>query len=228
MLNTIPRVGLILSLTLPLLADEALKPPIQVIRTEDFDFAPGGTIRVDHSFGDLYVEAWDQPQVEITVTKLLRFEPAHPERSSQRFEALRVMTEKRSPTEFMISMKPKNNVRLELQLRVPRDSKLAIHHGVGTVSLRDVKSDIQATCSRGDIVVWLADGGTYSIDARSRFGKVSSDFPGSSISQFLVGQKFMSANSASAPKLFLRAGFGGITIKPILPESEVPPSKETK
>ncbi len=230
----------IAAVALPSLADENLKPPAQVTHTDHFDFAPGGTIRVDRSYGSLYVEGWDQPQVEITVTKFMPYdyEPQHPERATERLEAVHVVAERRSPTELEISTNlpsgrtllspwrhPINgDVRLEYEIRVPRNSKLAIQHGVGDVTVHGVTGDIQATCHRGDIVLWLPDPGSYSIDAKSQFGKVSSDFAGASLNQLLLGQKFTSVNPAPSQKLYLRVGFGGITLKPILPESETPAS----
>jgi len=232
-------LALALTLTLPLFADEVLKPPAQVTNTDHFDFAPGGTIRVDGSYGDLYVEGWDQPEVEITVKKFMpyNFDPAHPERSAAHLEAVKVVTERPSPAELAISTRlpsrktrllppfsstTNGEVMLEVQIYVPRNSKLAIHHSVGTVAVRDVTGDIQASCHRGDIVLWLSPSGTYAIDAKNRLGKVSSDFPGASRSEFLVGQKFDGANSSATQKLYLRMGFGGITLKPIPPESEGP------
>jgi len=69
-------------------------------------------------------------------------------------------------------------------------------------------------------VLWLPESGNYAIDARNKFGKVSSDFAGRSKERFLVGQKFANANASPAQRIYLRMGFGGITLKPILPESE--------
>jgi hypothetical protein len=221
----------------PLLGDESLKPPVQVTSTDRVDFAPGGVIRVNGSYGDLYVEGWDQPQVEITVRKFMPYEnpSAHSERSSQRLEAVHVAAERRSPSELAIStsLPPHQglpghptspsrtgNVGIEYQIHVPRASRLVIHHGVGLVSVTDVTGDIEAACHRGDIVLWLRDTGIYSIDAKSKLGKVSSDFTGDSFSEFLVGQKFESVHPPPSQRLSLHVGFGGITIKPILPESE--------
>ena len=98
-------LALTLSLALPLFGDEALKPPAQVSSTEHFDFAPGGTIRVGHFDGELYVEAWDQPQVEVTIVKSLPYEheAAHPEHLPQQLEAVRVVTERTFGSE--LSMK---------------------------------------------------------------------------------------------------------------------------
>lgn len=225
----------LLALAGPLPADEALKSPAQVTSTEHLDFAPGGLIRVNGSYDDLYVEGWDQPQVEMSVTKFMPFEykPGHPERATEHLAAVGVVAQRRSPSELEISVNlphrggpplfphtTKGSVRLECQLRVPRNSRLVIRHGVGLVSVAGVSGDIDARCHRGDIVLWLPEGGTYSIDAKNKLGKVSSDYAGKSASQFLVGQKFVSANPAATQRLYLRMGFGGITLKPILPESE--------
>lgn len=225
----------LLGVTPLLLADEALKPPVQATSTEHLDFAPGGLIRVNGSYDDLYVEGWDQPQVEMSVTKFMPFEykPGYPERATEHLAAVGVVAERRSPPELEISVNlphrggpplfphtTKGSVRLECHLRVPRNSRLVIRHGVGMVSVKGVSGDIDARCHRGDILLWLPEGGAYSIDAKNKLGKVSSDYAGASLSEFLVGQKFVRANPAPTQRLYLRMGFGGITIKPILPESE--------
>ena len=225
----------LLGVTALLLADETVKPPVQATSTDHLDFAPGGVIRVNGSYDDLYIEGWDQSQVEMSVTKFMPFnyEPGHPERAAQHLSAVGMVAQRRSPSELEISVNlphrggpplwphtTKGSVRLECHLHVPRNSRLVIRHGVGLVSVTGVSGDIDARCHRGDIVLWLPEGGTYSIEAKNKLGKVSSDYAGASSSQFLVGQKFVSANPAATQRLYLRMGFGGITLKPILPESE--------
>ena len=53
------------------------------------NFLPGGTIRLDNSYGYLTVEGWDEPEVEITVTKSTDrfYEPEQKEKAEQRFDA---------------------------------------------------------------------------------------------------------------------------------------------
>ena len=53
-------------------------------------------------------------------------------------------------------------------------------------------------------------------------GTVQSDFAGSFGSRYLVGRRFSRDDPAPFTRLYLRAGLGGITIKPVLPESEAP------
>jgi hypothetical protein len=45
------------------------KKSFEQTSTERVKFAPGGTIRLDNSYGYLTVEGWDEPEVEVTVTK---------------------------------------------------------------------------------------------------------------------------------------------------------------
>jgi hypothetical protein len=227
---------------LPLLGDENLKPPAASIGTQSGAFAPGGTIRVNGSYDDLYIEGWDQARVEVSVTKFMPYEfdlahPQHPEHAAQNLETVQATLDRKSATEmdltttlpvrkglvahFPLSSKT-NHVRIEYHVYVPRNSKLVIHHNVGLVSIAGVTGDIEAACHRGDIILWLPESGKYAIDAKNKLGKVSSDFPGAALARFLVGQQFKESASPPAQRLYLRMGFGGITLKPILPESDAP------
>jgi len=70
-------------------------------------------------------------------------------------------------------------------------------------------------------LLWLP-AGTYSVDAKTKFGIVSSDLEGKALNQYLIGQRFTRVTPPAAHRIHLRMGFGGITIKEILPETEIP------
>ena len=59
----------------------------EVTSTERVNFLPGGTIRLNNSYGYLTVEGWDEPEVEITVTKSTDrfYEPEQKEKAEQSF-----------------------------------------------------------------------------------------------------------------------------------------------
>lgn len=59
---------MILAACFPVLAGVP-KQSVEVVTTDRVDFAAGGTIRVEGSAGDLNIEAWDEPRIEITVTR---------------------------------------------------------------------------------------------------------------------------------------------------------------
>ncbi len=224
------RLGII-AIALPALGanasdESAAQPstqPRQVTNTQHIDFAPGGAIHIDGSYGILRVEGWDRPEVAVTVTKSLTYgyERKHPDKAKRRLDGLRVVAERRSPTELAIST-TKSSLGIEYEIQVPRNSSLAIHHRVGFVSVSGVTGDIDATCRRGDLVLWLPEKGSYAIDARSKVGTVASDFPGNFAVRYLVGQRYTHEDPSPSRRIHLRARFGGITIQPILPESEAP------
>src|SRR6202023_2207966 len=165
-----------------------------------------------------------------------------PDTATKHLEAVRILTERKSNAELVISTnlpdrgglgspplprKTKGGVSIEYDIHAPRDSKLVIHHGNGFVFVNDVSGDIEATCGRGDIVLMLRDAGKYSIDAKSRFGTVRSDVPGNlHLKLYRLGERYAVANPSSPRQIYLRMGFGGISIKDILPEGSVTESEK--
>ena len=129
------------------------------------DFAPGGTIRINGSYGDLSVEGWDRPEVEMTVIKTLPYasKPKPPEQSTATLDQFRIVTEHKTPLELTISTElpsrhpawippftrhTTHGVIAEYEIHVPRDSRLVIQHGTGTVSVNGVAGDIDALVGR--------------------------------------------------------------------------------
>jgi hypothetical protein len=230
----------VLGVTTPFVHAEEFKQ-VQVSNTDRVKFAPGGLIRLDHSYGDVTVEGWDRPEVEVTVIKSMPFDyqPKHSEMAAQHLERVSIGIDRRSDTElaihttlparkkryFILPAQTTGGVTLEYQVHVPRNSRLAIHHGVGSVSVSDVTGDIDASVGRGDIMLWLSPGsfsqGLYSIDAKVKFGHVTSELDGARVSQYVIGQHFTRVSPPSpAHRLVLRMGYGGITILGNKPETE--------
>jgi hypothetical protein len=216
-------------------AADTVGKPAEVITTDRVDFAPGGTIRIDGSYGVLNIEGWDKPEVEITFTKSrpLRFgESPSPDRDKSRLESIQLKTERKSATELAITttLKPRrhswtppfgatttNDVLADYDIHVPRDSKLLIKHGSGLVQVRWVTGDIQASARRGDLLLWLPQG-PYSIDAVTKFGIVSSELDGTAHDHYLTGERYVRDSPAPAHRVNLHIGYGGITIRQIPPE----------
>ena len=199
----------------------------EVTNTERVPFAPGGSIRLDNSYGYLTVEGWDEPQVEITVTKSTAgyYEPSQQQRAEQPFAQVRVAAERRSDKELAISTtspvrhrflpKAPRSVTVEYRIRVPRDSRLVVRHDSGYVWISDVTGDLDVRSHTGSMIVMLPDAGPYSIDARTRMGSVSSDLTGKSLSrlsQFLVGSHFDYTSKTPQRHVYLRMGRGSIEI----------------
>jgi len=224
--------------TLPASGDGAIKPPPQASTTEHVDFAPGGVIHINGSYGELNVDGWDRPEIEVTVIKSLPYgyKPTRTNQAKAHLDGVRIVTERKNPSEATISTElplrhhpwtppftrhTADGVMVQYEIHVPRDSHLLIHHGTGSVSLSGMAADIDANVGRGDILLWLPPG-AYSLDARTKFGIVSSDIEGSALNKYLIGESFIKANPPPSHRLHLRMGFGGITVKEILPESQAP------
>jgi hypothetical protein len=238
----------VLGAAVPVFAEDLTKKPAQVTvtSTEHMSFAPGGMIRVEDSIGYVNVEGWDQPEVEITVTKSMPYDYKlkQPEEAKKHLDSVKIATERKSDAELVISTtlprrhpadfapsknfdplpffeprKTSADVRVEYEIHAPRDSKLAIRHGVGSVLVIDMAGDIEATAGRGDIMLMLRDSGSYAIDAKSKFGTVISDFEGATkLTRYRMGERYATASSPSPQRIQLRMGFGGITINAVPPE----------
>jgi hypothetical protein len=231
----------ILGMKLPVYGEGGIKQPPEKLTTERMNFAPGGTIHIEGSYGDLNVDGWDRPEVEATVIKTLPYgrKAKQSDQGAADLDRVRIVTEHKSPAEVTITTAlpsrhlpwtppftrhTTGGVMVRYEIHVPRDSRLAIHHGTGYVSVTGVTGDIDASVGRGDILLWLAPG-SYSLDARTKFGIVSSDMEGDAHNKYLIGESFTRDNAPPSHRLHLRMGFGGITLKEILPESQAASSR---
>ncbi len=211
------------------------KQSFETTTTERVAFAPGGTIRLNNSYGYLTVEGWDKPAVEIVVIKSTDgfYPPSRQKQAENSFAEVRVATERRSDKELVISTIPgrhrflpraKHGVTVEYRMHVPRESRLVIHHDNGYVWVSDMTGDLEVRSHTGDMIVMLPEHGPYSIDARTRLGSISSDFTGKSrsrLSQFLVGSHFDRASQTPKRQIYLRMGRGSIEVLQDLPDRPV-------
>jgi hypothetical protein len=190
------------------------------------DFAAGGTIRFEGTEGELNIEGWDEPQVQIVLT---RFDYADStaqdkDRLKSNLERIVVKTEKRSGTELLVTttlphrnyfvrkVRGKTDADMNYRIMVPRDSHLIVHHGNGDVILYNVGGGIEATAHTGAIVVQLEDPAQYAIDARSKVGEVYSDYDGQHRTHLWVRESFLAPAAAPAHKIFLRVKIGDIDV----------------
>jgi hypothetical protein len=214
---------LALALCLPLLPKTPVQP-VQVVTTDRVDFAAGGTIRFEGSVGELNIEGWDQPQVQVTLTRFDYADATGKDSEKGKLERIAVKTEKRSGNELVITttlphrnyfvrkVRGATNSDMNYRIMVPRDSHLIVHHGNGDVIVYDVGGDIEATARTGAIVVQLEDPAQYAIDARSTAGEVYSDYDGKYRTHLRVGEGFLASAQPPAHRVFLRVRIGDISI----------------
>ena len=207
--------ALTLAACLPLFAGAPL-PEIVSVTTNRVDFSASGTIRIENSTGELNIEGWDQPAIEVTVTRYAWNKNEN--RVKEELERTSGAKPVVSGNEATISVprdKPRG-VRFDYRVRVPRDANLIIRHGSGNVIVEDVGGDIDAAARSGTILLQIPAAGQYSVDAKSKSGgDIYSELTGDSRHNILFGERLAVSAPASAHRLRLRIGFGGIVIQKI-------------
>jgi len=195
--------------------------------TQTLSFDPAGVIQLERSFGDVEIEGWDRPEVEITTIrtshkKYAQQELAAAERDLNRIaitavktgeDQLKIMTD--FPAHAAASLHGKPDTELKYVIKAPARAKIVVHHDVGQVNVANFLGDIEVTNRVGEIGLRLKDPSAYRVDARARIGDVASDV-GCSVGQNVVGQQLVSSNDEDArPQLYLRVGIGDISIRKI-------------
>jgi hypothetical protein len=201
----------------------------QVSKTEHVDFPAGGTLRLDKSIGELTIEGWDQPGIEITTTKSTKdiFTPKDREKELKDLDSVRVST-KLNGSELVVNtefphhksfpwvspVSDTTDFDLEYRIMVPRNTRIVVKHNAGEVHFAGLTGNIEATVPQGLISLWLTGDTTRSIDAKSRIGSVTSDYPGTVTRHpWPLGHEVTEAPSTTAQNLHLRVGYGDIIIR---------------
>jgi hypothetical protein len=232
-MRKIALLGFCLSLTLA--ADEAADHYVRQTKTEQMDFPTGGLLRVNRAIGDLTIEGWDQPGIEITTTKTteLEFDPQNREKGAQELEQVHITPERKGNELTLTENYPRHgrflflpgttNFDLETHIFVPRNARLEVE-GSGDLYIHNITGAIDADVSHGTIVLRMPVQGQYDIDAKSKLGSVTSDFPGKEQrTTWLVGHDFTAPANDRGQKLHLRAGYGDIIILKIRQPEEPAP-----
>lgn len=214
-------------LSLPLSADDRSKEMLGDIHTERFYVSTSGTIRLENSFGEVDVDGWDRPEVEVTVNRssehLYNTKQQHAS-AHKRLESVQITAEQ-AGNDVVIStgyparnglahpLSRRSDVEINYRIKAPRASKLEVDHNRGGVNVFDIGGDIHATVINGQNTLTLASGGQYAIDAQCTIGDVHSDFEGRGQRRQVLGEEFTRPNAPLATNLYLRVRLGDIIIQ---------------
>jgi hypothetical protein len=212
-------------LTLVLIGVTRFALAVPVTNTEQFDLPAGGVLHLENSVGELTVEGWDRPDVEMITTKFAKSEYSGPasEASSRILDQVKVSSARQGDELVLKTAFPKHpgwqrlfrgetDFELTYVIRAPRNARLVIDHEIGEVHVENMTGDVQVTDHMGEITVHLPEEGHYSIDAKSTLGSVTSDFPGHQERKHWLGSQFSGDTAPAAQKLNLRMGSGDIII----------------
>lgn len=190
--------------------------PVEVVTTDKVDLGPGGTIRIVGSNGELNVEAWDQPSVEVTVRRFTESEDRHLDSTKKTLDRIVVETKKTGANEVTITtskLRWPNGRMIDYRIRAPRDAKLSIEHRNGDVVITGIAGGIDAHARNAEILVMLPGSGTYAVHARAKFGTVYCDYDGERKHTTLVGNRFDGKSGEAAKAVNLVTNNGGVTVQ---------------
>ena len=192
------------------------KKSVEVSKTQSIEFIPRGVIRIQKSFGEVFVDGWDKNEVEVTVIKSIKASdtPEDQEKARQKLETVDVIASKQSADTLLIESRLpfRKNLDLEYRIKIPRESDLFVKHSYGEVTVDGVMGELEITASAGEITVNLQDGREYNIDAKVKIGDVVSAFKGMSKRSYLVSEKFSRDDRKESHRVYLRIGIGEIAI----------------
>jgi hypothetical protein len=200
---------------------------VEVVTTQREALPSGGVIRINRSTGQVNVESWTRPEIEIELTRGKYSDDAPKRQEAVKKEldgihlaikradsgVLNVSTELPS-RRFLSPLRGRTSVSLNYRIHVPRDAKLIVQHDIGDVVIHDMTGAIEVSVRIGGIELQLDGTHPYTIDAKSRLGDVYSEFSGAT-HQRLLGQSFLESAEPPSPRVFLRVGVGGIKIQKI-------------
>ena len=130
-------------------AKDNAKKKVEVSSTEQIEFARGGIVRVQKSFGEVQVEGWDKNVVEVTVIKAINAadNPKDQEKARAKLDGVKVTVSKESKNGLLIaSVVPfRKGLTLIYRIKVPQDSDLFIKHDIGEINVTNVVGDMEIT-----------------------------------------------------------------------------------
>lgn len=202
---------------------------VAISKTQKLDFPAGGTLRLVHSTGEVTIEGWDEPGVELTTTiqSLEGYLAADRGKEKKKLERVQVEA-KQNGNELVITtnyphhrafpyVEPLSVVTgfsMQYRVKAPRNAKLAILHDDGEVNIDDITGNVQAKARQGLIELHIpGENMPPAIEAKSYIGTVNSDFDGAEKGRPLhFGHTFTEGTASAPQKLDLKIGYGDIVI----------------
>jgi hypothetical protein len=222
-MRNLPAIAIVLAL--PLRADDRSKESLSSTHTERFSVSAAGAIRLENSFGEVDLDGWDRPEVEVTVVRSNEhlYDAKARAEAQRRLDSVQV-TAKQDGNDVVISTTypPRNgflhplgrrsDIAISYRIKAPRATKLIVDHNRGGVNVSNISGDIHATVVNGQITLTLPGSAQYSIDARCTIGSVYSDFEGRDQRRQILGEEFSRPSTAPATNLYLRVRLGDIVV----------------
>ena len=197
-----------------LLADEFSKTLHYSVRMFSF-----GTLTVDTRMGNLQVEGWDEPRLEIEAEKVV--EAKNEPRAQPLYDLVQVVVEGKDkqvqlrtlypPRRLWRPFRGESKLSVNFRIRMPFDANLVLKCVDGDVRVNGLVGMQEIRVNYGDVEITVPS--IYrlrSLNARSVLGYVQSDLHGEDSAGF--GQKIVFWNSGGDQDILVRVRMGGVYV----------------
>jgi len=173
--------------------------------TQRIEFPAGGTLRLLNSTGELTIESWDQADIELTSIVSAK--------TPEQLARVRIAAERKGDQLVVTTVLPRaRGTHLEYRIKAPPSARLDIEHKTGEIHVIGMSGDMHVRGRMGQITVELPEEGHYGIDAKAKLGGIESDFAGDQAKKHRLGHTLLYDGPSPSQKLYLRIGFGDVTI----------------
>jgi hypothetical protein len=180
---------------------------------------PRGMVVVDTRVGDVTVEGWDEPRVEIEAEKLVR--AGSEKKAARRFERIKIeMSTNDEQVQLRTIYPPRRPWRLfrgatqlsvNYRIRMPSQASLVLKCTDGDVQIRGIDGRQEIRVSYGNVEVNLSSVSRLrSLDASTFLGYVQSNLHGEEGAGF--GRKVEFWNPQGEQEVTVRVRFGGVYV----------------
>jgi hypothetical protein len=178
-----------------------------------------GTLIVEARIGDLKIEGWDEPRVEIEAEKVVQ---AGSEAKAQRLYKqiqIQLISEERNvrlrtifpPRRLWRPFRGATKLSVNYRIRMPYDANLTLRCVDGDVRVRGIVGNQQIRVSYGDVEVTIPSvHRLHSLDARAFLGYVQSDLHGEDSAGW--GRQVSFFNTDGDQDISVRVRMGGVYV----------------
>jgi len=178
-----------------------------------------GTLTIDTRIGDIQIEGWDDPHVEIEAEKVVRAKSA--ERAKPLYERIKIRLEGADKAVLLRTLYPSRQIwrpfrdesRLSVnyRIRMPYDANLTLKCVDGDVRVRGIAGRQQLRVNYGDVEVQVPSVHRLrSLRARAWLGYVQSDLHGESSAGWR--QKLSFWNPRGDQDIVVNVRLGGVFV----------------
>ncbi len=220
------------SLLLGLMSGSALaaNAPVTASHSATLPLGANGTVLIEKSWGEIDVEAWDKPSVQVTMSLRTQkaIEPDEQAEARERLDRFGFDARKTGADSVTISgrspdaslLRPfggKSGVQVHYAVKMPRTANLRVDHQVGEVRVTGISGNVDAANGTGEVTLRLPLTPQVAVESSSRVGDGEFDDAllkrGSYRRNMVVGHSFSYAPATAHRHVSARVGVGSVSIR---------------